>query len=153
MTVKERLIKYLEYKKISKSDFGKEIGVSSAYVTSMRKSIQPDKIESIALKYPDLDTEWLLTGKGSMLKKDSSDLDIGGSNKPLSINDLVKAINNLSEAAIINANAAMKNAEANERYSKNMERMLDMISGDNIPYQKRDVQPKSPGINDAAETA
>lgn len=43
MTVKERLIAYLDYKKVSKSDFGRSIGVSSAYVTSMRKSIDPEK--------------------------------------------------------------------------------------------------------------
>lgn len=70
MSVKERIIEYLDYKKISKSEFGREIGVSSAYISSMRKSFQPDKIQSIASKYPDLDINWLLTGKGSMLKEE-----------------------------------------------------------------------------------
>lgn len=68
MTVKERLIAYLDYKKVSKSDFGRSIGVSSAYVTSMRKSIDPEKLQSIAKNYPDLNTEWLMTGEGEMLK-------------------------------------------------------------------------------------
>ncbi|MCO6564353.1 MAG: hypothetical protein J6581_02795 [Apibacter sp.] len=72
MTVKERLISYLKYEKISKSEFGRSIGVSSAYISSMRKSIQPDKIKSISLNYPNLNTEWLLTGEGEMLKEPES---------------------------------------------------------------------------------
>lgn len=67
-TVKERLIEYLKYKCISKTEFGERIGVSNAYVTSIRKSIQPDKLQAIALNYPDLNTSWLLTGEGEMLK-------------------------------------------------------------------------------------
>jgi transcriptional regulator with XRE-family HTH domain len=68
MTVKERLIEYLKSKKISKSDFGKAIGVSNAYVTSIRKSIDKDKLRSIASKYPDLNINWLLYGEGEMLR-------------------------------------------------------------------------------------
>ena len=66
-TVKERLIEYLKCKGISKTEFGERIGVSNAYVTSIRKSIQPDKLQAIALNYPDLNTSWLLTGEGEML--------------------------------------------------------------------------------------
>lgn len=68
MAVKERLTQYLSLKKISKSEFGRAIGVSSAYISSIRKSIQPEKIRAIALNYPDLNTEWLLTGEGEMLR-------------------------------------------------------------------------------------
>lgn len=67
-TVKQRLIEYLGFKNISKSEFGRRIGVSAAFVGSMRKSIQPDKIKSIAIEFPDLNTGWLLTGEGEMLK-------------------------------------------------------------------------------------
>ena len=68
LTVKDRLIAFLENKNISKSEFGRRVGVSSAFVTSMRKSIQPDKIQSIASEFPELNTGWLLTGEGAMLK-------------------------------------------------------------------------------------
>ena len=70
-SVKERLIEYLSYKGVSKATFGRSIGVSGAYVTSIRKSIDKDKLQSIALHYPDLNIEWLLYGEGSMLKEDS----------------------------------------------------------------------------------
>ena len=64
-TVKDRLKAYLSAKNISMAEFGRRIGVSGAYVTSMRKSIQPDKIERIRAEFPDLDIDWLLTGKMS----------------------------------------------------------------------------------------
>ena len=153
MTVKKRLIEFAKSQERSVRAFESKAGLNEGYINAIRVSIQPDKLQCIASNYPNLNTGWLMTGKGTMLKKDQLSLEVNGSNKPLSINDLVKAINNLSEAAIVNANAAMKNAEANDRYSKNMERMLDMLSENNIPSQKRDVKPKSPGINDAAETA
>lgn len=70
-TVKERVEIFLKAKKISKTDFGKAIGASNAFVSSMRKSIGPDKLQSIASAYPDLNIEWLLTGEGQMLKPQS----------------------------------------------------------------------------------
>jgi phage repressor protein C with HTH and peptisase S24 domain len=76
MAVKERLIIYLARKKISKSDFGKSIGVSNAYVTSIRKSIDKDKIKSIASNYPDLNIDWLLYGDGEMLVQNEQKDDI-----------------------------------------------------------------------------
>ena len=67
MAVKDRIREYIKYKNISITAFCTSIGVSPAYVNSMRQSIQPDKIERIALNYPDLNTGWLLTGAGEML--------------------------------------------------------------------------------------
>lgn len=69
MSVKQRLTEYIHYKKLNNSEFCRAIGVSSAFISSMRVSIQPDKIESIALKFPDLNTGWLITGEGEMLKE------------------------------------------------------------------------------------
>ncbi len=68
-SVKERLIKFLDAGNISKSEFGRRIGVSPAFITSMRKSMQPDKAKRIALEFPELNITWLLTGEGSMLKE------------------------------------------------------------------------------------
>lgn len=77
-TVKERLEFFLKSKKISKTDFGKAVGVSNSFVSSMRKSLGPDKIQSIAQTYPDLNIEWLLTGEGEMLKTQSTNSVITG---------------------------------------------------------------------------
>ena len=67
-TVKQRLKQYICYKGISVRKFELTIGVTPSYVQNMRVSIQPDKISSIAHHYPDLNTGWLLTGKGTMLQ-------------------------------------------------------------------------------------
>ena len=66
-TVKERLRYFLRVSNITHEEFGKNIGVSTAYVSSMRKGIQPDKLARIQQAYPDLNIEWLVTGRGNML--------------------------------------------------------------------------------------
>lgn len=71
-SVKDRLTEFLNLKGMSKTEFGRRIGVSSAYISSIRKSIQPDKIKSIALEFPDLNIEWLLTGDGNPITENSA---------------------------------------------------------------------------------
>lgn len=68
MSVKERIIEYTKFKEISTREFCRIIGVSETYVNSMRNSIQPDKLVRIVHAFPDLNTEWLLTGEGEMIK-------------------------------------------------------------------------------------
>lgn len=77
-TVRERLTEYLKVKKISKSAFGRAINASSAFVTSIRKTIGAEKIQAIALNFPDLNIEWLLTGEGEMLKTQSANTVVTG---------------------------------------------------------------------------
>lgn len=67
MSVKERLKIYAASKHLSISDFCRAIDVSVSYVSSMRRSLAPAKIQSIAQKFPDLNLTWLMTGEGSML--------------------------------------------------------------------------------------
>jgi len=66
MTVKDRLKRYLKFKNVSQADFAESIGVSHGYVGAIRKSIQPEKVNKIVKIYPDLNIDWLLTGKGNM---------------------------------------------------------------------------------------
>ena len=66
-SVKNRLISFIKYKRLTKTAFGESIGVSNAFVTSIRRSIAPDKVQSIASTYPELSIDWLLYGKGEML--------------------------------------------------------------------------------------
>jgi len=66
-TVKSRLIKFIEHTGLSKNHFEEICGLSKRYVSNISVSIQPDKVEKISLKFPSLNTGWLLTGKGRML--------------------------------------------------------------------------------------
>lgn len=74
-TVKERLIIFLKYKKIGQVKFADTIGVSRGFVANIRKSIQPDKIKRISECFPELNTGWILTGEGSMLKEETVNQD------------------------------------------------------------------------------
>lgn len=72
MTVKQRLVEYINYRGISARQFSITIGASAGYVNSISKSIQPDKLSRISVEFPDLNTGWLLTGEGEMLKGEVS---------------------------------------------------------------------------------
>ena len=92
-TVKERLIKYLYKKDIKSNYFCSKIGVSAAFISSMRKSIQQDKLHSIAVNFPDLSIEWLLTGEGNMLRKSYENVN----KEDMELLDVVKKFQNQIE--------------------------------------------------------
>lgn len=68
MTTKERLKIFIKTLEIPVSRFEKQLNVSNGYVNSIQNSIQPDKLSLILDFYPNLNIEWLLLGKGEMLK-------------------------------------------------------------------------------------
>lgn len=77
MNVKERLLKFLEYKKMTQLEFTQRIGVASSYIGAMRKSISDDKIMRIRKEFPELSTSWLLYGEGEMLENRRKTVDSG----------------------------------------------------------------------------
>lgn len=68
MNVKDRIKKFIDHEGLSISAFEKTIEVSNGYVNSISKNIGIDKLNVIVEKYPQLSLEWLITGKGEMLK-------------------------------------------------------------------------------------
>ena len=70
MTVKERLISFLQYEKIGQKKFADTVGLSAGYVNAIRNSIQPATLDRISMHFPELNIGWLLTGEGSMLKEE-----------------------------------------------------------------------------------
>ena len=71
MSVKENITKFAKSQNLAISDFEKIIGVSNGYVNSISKSIGIDKIHSLLEKFPIVNIEWILTGKGKMLKTEN----------------------------------------------------------------------------------
>lgn len=71
MSVKERLKIFAKSQEKSVRAFEEKCGLTIGYINAIRVSIQPDKIQRIASHYPDMNTGWLLTGNGKMLKDDS----------------------------------------------------------------------------------
>lgn len=66
-SIRERIAKYLVLKGISRYRFYKETGLSNGFLDKPG-SINSDNCEKICYCYPDINPEWLLTGKGEMLK-------------------------------------------------------------------------------------
>lgn len=79
MGVKERLREYIKTLDISEREFCRQIGVSTSYVNSIRKSIQPDKMKTIGEKFPELNPMWLITGDGEMSQGNNINNKVSGS--------------------------------------------------------------------------
>lgn len=67
-TVKSRLKAFVAYLNMSEREFCRTIGVGSAYIASIKKSIKADKLEAISRQYPELNPVWLIRGDGEMLQ-------------------------------------------------------------------------------------
>ena len=79
--VKDRLFKYIEYKGISARKFSTDCGFSPNYATNISKGIPAEKVNKISVHFPDLNTVWLLTGEGEMLRVDATSSGAEGETK------------------------------------------------------------------------
>jgi chaperonin cofactor prefoldin len=71
-----RIKQFIDYKKISLRSFELSIEMSNGSFTSQLKNgktIGVDKLEKILQKYDDLNPDWVLTGKGAMLRNQKGD--------------------------------------------------------------------------------
>lgn len=68
--IKERVLFLAENVEVSKQKFFKNIKITYGNFTGEKKKrpLNSDAIENILLSYPETNPEWLLTGKGEMLK-------------------------------------------------------------------------------------
>ena len=81
--IKERLVEFITSQKMSINKFEKECGLSTGYIKNMRKSVSPDKLQSIVQKFPELNPGWLMAGEGNMLK---SNVNVSGDNSGVVVN-------------------------------------------------------------------
>lgn len=63
---KDRLTLFLKEEGLSKSEFARIMGLSPAYVGSMRKSMPAEKVKKLLEHFPQLSRDWLLHGEGPM---------------------------------------------------------------------------------------
>ncbi|GIM50622.1 hypothetical protein [Capnocytophaga stomatis] len=91
--IKERILYFLEYKGVTKSKFFEKIGMTYGNFTGKSKEtpLNSEAISNILLEFPDINLDWLVSGKGSMLKTESkgsvsqnlvgdNSVQVGGSN-------------------------------------------------------------------------
>lgn len=67
--MKDRIIQFLKENNLTSTKFADEIGVqrsSVSHILSGRNKPSFDFIEKMLIAYPELDAQWLITGKGMM---------------------------------------------------------------------------------------
>lgn len=67
MGVKERILQFINYKGITIQTFELSTGLSNGAVSKMGDGTRRSTLEKISNYYPELNTNWLLTGVGEML--------------------------------------------------------------------------------------
>lgn len=70
----ERLSRFIVYLGLKPTSFEAEMGFSNGSIGKLlndKRALTSDRLEKIFYKYPELDPEWLMTGKGEMIKKNS----------------------------------------------------------------------------------
>lgn len=68
MSLNKRTKTFVKSQQITIKAFEESINASNGYINNVTRSISLEKIDLIVEKYPILNIEWLLTGKGDMLK-------------------------------------------------------------------------------------
>ena len=69
-TLKERLIEFIKSQGLSQGKFEKRMNFSNGYVNSISKGIGGDKLQRIIGEFPQLNSVWLLYGRGNMLNNE-----------------------------------------------------------------------------------
>ncbi|MFK8283525.1 S24 family peptidase [Capnocytophaga canis] len=69
--LKERILYFLDFKGISKYEFYQKTGASNG-ILSQKSGLSEENTLRFLSAYPEVNAEWLLTGKGSMLKNEQN---------------------------------------------------------------------------------
>jgi len=94
---------YIHHLGIGQRRFEVRCGLANGYVNNIRKSISPEKLQKIAQQNPGLNTGWLMTGEGEMLRAsamqtgDGNNNQQGNGNSYNSSTALDKALDEISE--------------------------------------------------------
>jgi phage repressor protein C with HTH and peptisase S24 domain len=119
----DRILEIIELKGISKSKFYKETGLSNGFLDKV-KDIGVSKIEHILNSYPEINSDWLLTGKGDMIRSELQAyskihrLNAGARKvaEPLSIDRGIPLVNVTAIGGFGNSNFAIEQMDVKEYY-------------------------------------
>jgi hypothetical protein len=94
-TTKERIIQFIDFKGISITNFLKETGIKRGFLDTdkLKSSVSDVFLTMIIETYLELNLEWLITGKGEMLRENTLQSD-AENQKP---NELIEAKNQIIE--------------------------------------------------------
>lgn len=72
-TVKGRLLHFLKDRRMSQAELCKKLGVAPTYISVMRKSMSPAKVQRLIDEFPELSRDWVLYGEGEMYLAENTD--------------------------------------------------------------------------------
>lgn len=69
MTLKNRVLQFIENKGLTTQNFERLCGLSNAAVSKMGDNTRRSTLDKISNAFPEININWLLTGEGSMLRE------------------------------------------------------------------------------------
>ena len=123
--LKIRLAEFLAYLGVGQAKFAESVGLSRGFANNIGDSIRKDNLNKIISIYPELNTNWLITGEGKMLKQQVGDVSNNGSGNVSIVN---------ANNGYINFNGTSKNeTHSNNRtpyYDVDFEGGFDLMEND-----------------------
>lgn len=122
MDMKDRLMQFINYKNISVQAFEVKANLSNGAVSKMGNGTRRSTIDKISNSYPDLSTNWLITGEGEMIKPIQSVGDISNSS--------VSGVNVSGQDIYINPdayNTLLKIVEHNQKTTAKFQEQIDRL--------------------------
>ncbi|MGL5914112.1 MAG: S24 family peptidase [Bacteroidales bacterium] len=113
MSVKERLITFINHVGVGQNKFALQVGLSAGFIASMKDNITLNTVSKIALTYPELNATWLMTGEGEMLNPNMS---IGNSCKEETGYNTLPLISVEAAAGFANENFAITQQDVQAHY-------------------------------------
>lgn len=147
----ERIYQFIDYKGVSVKEFSDNIGVSNGYLAKQKANsanLGSHIVEKIVVFYPDISVEWLITGRGRMLKSDISNFSgnnnvIGGTNGGVLIHG------NKTDGGEINVNNSRKNNKEIKKSQNECEKCFEkdkLIQELKLQIREKDLQIKHQAV-------
>ncbi|WHT39982.1 S24 family peptidase [Myroides sp. mNGS23_01] len=133
VTTKERILQYIEYKKLSISEFLRNTDIKRGFLDAdkLNAAVSDVFVAKIIAHYSDLNLEWLITGEGQMLKDTNHAEDLVAE-PTLSFRKTTDPIKEFQKVPLFNSMATMgllpkSNGDFDD------ERIVDYLSVPNLP--------------------
>lgn len=129
MDFRERLKVFLAEKNISVKAFEEECGLSNGAVSKMGDNTRRSTIDKISTVFPELNTNWLLTGEGTMLKPITQSVgDIGGNASGVNVHGNGITINpNAYDALMEIVKATQQTTEKFQDITQKSQQQIDRL--------------------------
>lgn len=134
MTIKEKILSYLDFKGVRKNEFFESIGLAPSNFKGAAKQSElgSDKLVKILTSYPDLSVDWLLMDVGDMIKQGgNTDVSQPQSTKDPSAQASPDIVSTLLATIQEQLSTIQKQAEEIGRLKECL-RQADMVKGKNV---------------------